>query len=65
MDPKPQVVITDFIRDDLKPEREILGEVADALGYRSGSSVTRAVARVESGTEKLRRTATKLERSLH
>ena len=40
------------------------GEVAEALGYLSGSSVTRAVARVESGTEKLRRTATKLERSL-
>jgi len=41
------------------------GEVAKSLGYRSGSSVTRAVARVESGTENLRRTATKLERSLH
>ena len=41
------------------------GEVAKALGYRSGSSVTRAVARVESGTEQLRRTAAKLEGRLH
>ena len=40
------------------------GEVAKALGYRSGSSVTRAVARVESGTEQLQRTAAKLERRL-
>lgn len=40
------------------------GKVAKALGYRSASSVTRAVARVESGAEKLRRTTTKLERRL-
>jgi len=41
------------------------GEVAQALGYRSGSSVTRAVARVELGNERLQQTATKLERKLH
>jgi len=40
------------------------GKVAEALGYRSGSSVNRAVARVESGNESLRRTAEKLERDL-
>lgn len=36
-------------------------EVARALGYRSGSSVTRAVARVESGGEDLQRIAESLE----
>ena len=41
------------------------GEVAKALGYRSASSVTRAVARVESGNQRLQRTVAKLERSLH
>jgi REP element-mobilizing transposase RayT len=40
------------------------GQVAEALGYRSPSSVTRAVARVESGDDDLRRTATRLEKSL-
>ena len=38
--------------------------VADALGYRSRSSVTRAVARVESGNVDLRRTAARLEEVL-
>ena len=41
------------------------GEVAKALGYRTGSSVTRAVAQVESGNERLKHTAAKLERKLH
>ncbi len=41
------------------------GKVADALGYGSPSSVTRAVARVESGNEELHRAATKLEKALH
>ncbi len=41
------------------------GEVAKALGYRSAGSVTHAVARVESGNERLKRTAAKLERKLH
>ena len=41
------------------------GKVAEALGYRSPSSVTRALARVESGNDHLRRTAAKLERKLH
>jgi len=41
------------------------GKVAEALGYRSPSSVTRAVARVESRNQKLRRTATQLEKALH
>ena len=40
------------------------GKVAAALGYRSTSSVTRAVARVESGNDDLRRTAGKLEARL-
>lgn len=40
------------------------GKVAEALGYRSPGSVTRAVARVESGSDKLHRTAKKLEKSL-
>ncbi len=41
MNPKHQIVITDFIRDDLKPEREILGEAADvvALGARDESQL--------------------------
>jgi len=39
------------------------GEVAEALGYRSASSITRAVARIESGNQRLKRTVTKLERS--
>src|SRR5262245_61482437 len=29
--PRPRVVITDFIADDLAPEREIFGEVADLV----------------------------------
>ena len=41
------------------------GEVAEALGYRSVSSITRAVARVESGSQRLRRTVARLERDLH
>lgn len=41
------------------------GEVAEALGYRSASSITRAVARVESGNQRLHRTVTRLERILH
>ena len=41
------------------------GKVAEALGYRSPSSVTRAVSRVESSNEELRRTAKQLERALH
>jgi len=39
--------------------------VTPGIGYRSGSSVTRAVARVELGNERLQQTATKLERKLH
>ncbi len=41
------------------------GKVADALGYRIPSSVTRAVARVESGNDELNRTATRLESTLN
>jgi len=41
------------------------GQVAHALGYRSTSSVTRALARIESGNVDLRQTAAKLERQLH
>jgi len=41
------------------------GTVAAALGYRSASSIPRAVARVESGSQRLKRTVAKLERSLH
>ena len=40
------------------------GTVAAALGYRSASSIPRAVARVESGNQRLQRTVAKLERSL-
>ena len=40
------------------------GEIAVLLGYRTASSVTRAVARIESGGNKLHRTATKLENAL-
>ena len=40
------------------------GKVAEALGYRSTGSMTRAVARVESGNADLRRTAGKLEERL-
>jgi len=40
------------------------GKVAEALGYRSTGSVTRAVATVESGNDDLRRTARKLEERL-
>jgi putative transposase len=40
------------------------GKVAEALGYRSGSSVTRAVARVESANEDLRNTVERLEQAL-
>jgi REP element-mobilizing transposase RayT len=40
------------------------GEVANVLGYQSGSSITRAVARVEVGNRQLQRTVAKLERSL-
>lgn len=40
-------------------------EVAQALGYRSVSSVTRAVARVESSNKRLNQTVAKLERNLH
>jgi len=39
-------------------------EVAEALGYRSASSIPRAVTRIESGNQRLRRTVKKLERSL-
>ena len=31
MDEKFRVVITDFITDDLVPEREILGDIADII----------------------------------
>lgn len=41
------------------------GTVAEALGYRSASSIPRAVTRVESGSQRLKRTVTKLEQSLH
>ena len=41
------------------------GTVAEALGYRNASSIPRAVARVESGNQRLQRTVAKLERSLH
>ncbi|MDY0169829.1 MAG: hypothetical protein RBS80_25015 [Thermoguttaceae bacterium] len=37
------------------------GEIAVVLGYRTASSVTRAVARIESGSNKLDHAATKLE----
>jgi len=40
-------------------------EVAKALGYRTPSSVTLAVGRVEAGTENLRKTAKKLRAVLH
>jgi len=40
------------------------GTVAEALGYRNASSIPRAVARVESGNQRLERTVAKLERSL-
>jgi len=40
------------------------GKVAEALGYRNASSVTRAIARVESANQHLRQTAEKLERAL-
>ena len=40
------------------------GRVAAELGYRSASSIPRAVARVESGDQRLQRTVAKLERSL-
>ncbi len=39
-------------------------EVAEALGYRSASSIPRAVSRVESGNQRLQRTVEKLKRSL-
>ena len=41
------------------------GTVAEALGYRNASSIPRAVARVESGKQRLQRTVAELERSLH
>ncbi len=41
------------------------GKVAEALGYRSTSSITRAIARVESGDQRLQRTVARLEKSLH
>jgi len=41
------------------------GKVAEALGYRNASSVTRAIARVESANQDLRQTVQKLERELH
>ena len=41
------------------------GEVAKALGYRGAGSVTRAVARVEPGNERLKHTAANLERKSH
>ena len=40
------------------------GKVAGVLGYRNACSVTRAVARIESGSDKLHRTATNLEKVL-
>jgi putative transposase len=40
------------------------GEVAQALGYRSPSSIPRAIARIESASPRLRQTVTKLERRL-
>ena len=39
-------------------------EVAEALGYRSASSIPRAVTRIESGNQRLQRTVKKLKRSL-
>jgi len=33
MNQKPQVVITDFINDDLEPERGVLGELADVVAF--------------------------------
>jgi hypothetical protein len=40
------------------------GEIAEWLGYRSPSSVTRAVARVETGNPRLQQAAAKLEQEL-
>ncbi len=39
-------------------------EVAEALGYRSASSIPRAVSRVESGNQRLQRTVKMLKRNL-
>ncbi len=39
-------------------------EVAKALGYRSASSITKAAARIESGSQSLQRIVAKLERGL-
>ena len=39
--------------------------VAAALGYRSSSSITRAVARIEAGNQHLQRTVAEVERRLH
>jgi len=41
------------------------GEVAEAPGYRSASSVMRATARMESGNQRLQQNVAKLDRKLH
>jgi len=41
------------------------GEVAEAPGYRSASSVMRATARVESGNQRLQQGVAELDRKLH
>jgi len=40
------------------------GRVDETLGYRSASSIPRAMARVESGSQRLERAVAKLERSV-
>jgi hypothetical protein len=37
MNVRPLVVVTDFLNDDLRPEKEVLGDLADAIALNAES----------------------------
>ena len=45
---QPRVVVTDFLRDELEPERKVLGDVAEVIRTTSGYQILKVESRTDT-----------------